>query len=507
MHYVAVAVAAGAGIVLVAATLHVLTGWPPRLIHVAAVATVPLPLGLLLWTSKRRERSAERLVAPAFSVVGLMALVVAVYAVVVLGLGRAPTQDERTLLVLSMVAAGISALLYVPTRKWLIDFTNRLVHGGHRSPEELVRMFGMRLSRAVPLEELLLQLAESLRSALVLEAAEVWTGAGGMLERVVSEPDRGPASLRLTEAEISVMARAGVSGRARIAVWLPGLLDDRGEALLRVAPIAHGGELFGLIVAERAPEGEPFDEEAERVLAALAGQVGLALRNVRLDSELQASLDELRRQAVELRASRARVVAAADAERRRIERDLHDGAQQYLVGVAANLGVVRGLTDSDPEQAKTVLDELQDSIEGAMRAFRDLAHGIYPPLLEDRGLADALAHAARQAPLPTRVEAGAVRRYDPGVEVTVYFCCLESLQNAAKHGGDGARAIVRVWEQEGGLLFDVTDDGRGLDGAAPGSGTGVANMRDRLEAVGGSLRIESTAGRGTRVLGTIPLTR
>jgi signal transduction histidine kinase len=504
MNSVALAVTVATELVLAALILHVFAGWPSHMLQIAAIAAMPIPLALLLERSERLQGSADSLLAHAISLVGLTALVAAVYLVVVLGLGHAPTDKQRTLIVLSLAAAGISAILYVPARSWLTDFANGLVHGRRQAPDEIVRSFGTRLSRAVPLEELLLQLAESLRSALALDAVEVWTGWGGILERVVSEPDRGHASLRLTASEESVVARAGVSGPAWIAVWLP-QLTVRVDVLVRVAPITHAGELFGILVAERSAEAEPFGEDEEHALRDLARQVALALRNVRLDSELQASLDELRRHADELRASRARVVAAADAERRRIERDLHDGAQQHLVGLAVNLRVAQELVDPDPVKAKAILDELRQSIQGAMQELRELSHGIYPPLLQDRGLTEALANAARRAAMPTRIEARALRRYDPGVEATVYFCCLEALQNATKYAGEGARAKVRIWEEEGGLLFEVADDGSGLDFARGGVGTGLTNMRDRLGAIGGSLRIESAPGRGTRVIGAIPL--
>jgi signal transduction histidine kinase len=507
MHAAILALAAAAEVVLVALTLHVLVGWPPQLLQIAAAAALPIPIALLLRTSRRLQVYVERLVAPAISLVGLTALVAAVYLLVVVGLARAPTREERTILALSIVAAGLSALLYVPARRRLADFSNRLVHGARQPPDELIRTFGARLSRAVPLEELLLQLAESLRSALALEAAEIWTGSGGALERLVSEPDRGPATLRLSASEEAVVARTGVSGSARVAVWLPQLLADRGDAVVRIAPIAQSGELFGLIVVERAVEADPFDEPAEKVLAELARQLGLALRNVRLDSELQVSLAELRRQAEELRLSRARVVAAADAERRRIERDLHDGAQQHLVALEANLGAVRALIDSDAEKAKAIVGELRAAVQEAMQDFRDLAHGIYPPLLQDRGLSEALANAARRASIPTRLEAAIGRRYEAEVEATVYFCCVEALQNAAKYAGEGARATIRVGEKEGALLFEVADNGSGLDPARTALGAGHTNMRDRLEAIGGDLRIESTLGRGTQVVGTIPLER
>jgi signal transduction histidine kinase len=286
---------------------------------------------------------------------------------------------------------------------------------------------------------------------------------------------------------------------------LPQLLEERGDVLLRVAPITQTGELFGLLVAERPAEGEPFQEEEERVLHELAHQVGLALRNVRLDSELQASLEQLRRSADELAASRRRVVAAADEERRRIERNLHDGAQQYLVGMAIQLRLARELADRAPDRAKPMLDELCAAVQEAQHGLRDLAHGIYPPLLQDRGLAAALGAAVGRTSIPARVDADADRRYPPDVEATVYFCCVEALQNAAKYAGRGARATVRVWEEEGGLLFEVADDGAGF--ADDGGGAGLTNMRDRLGAIGGSLRVESQPGHGTKVVGTIPLAR
>ena len=305
------------------------------------------------------------------------------------------------------------------------------------APDEVLAALGTRLSRALPLDELLLELAESLRRGLVLEAAEVWTGYGGLLERTTSAPDRGWASLSLDPAEESVIAAAGVSGPAWLAVWLPALLERRGDRPLRVAPMAQAGELLGLIVVERAPGGEPFGERDERVLAELARQVGLALRNVRLDSQLQASLDEIRRQTEQLRASRARVVSAGDAERRRIERDLHDGAQQQLVALSVNLRLARELAGSDPREATSLLEQLGADVEAALEELRELAHGIYPPFLAERGLAEALSVVAARAPLPTRLEATGIGRYPPQVEATVYFCCLEALQNAGKHAGEG----------------------------------------------------------------------
>jgi signal transduction histidine kinase len=403
-----------------------------------------------------------------------------------------------------MAAAAVCALLYHPAQERLTQTANRLVYGERSAPDDALRSFGARLSRAIPLEELLLQLAESLHKSMALEAAEVWTGSDGLLERATSVPDRGSARLVVGPAEAPVVARAGVTGPAWLAVWLPSLLDGRADAAIRMASVAHSGELLGLLVVVRRPD-ERFTEEDERVLAELARQVGLALHNVRLDSALQASLDEVRRKAEELQASRARIVAAADAERRRIERNLHDGAQQRLVALAVKLGLARRLAGADPEQTRTMLDELREELKDAVDELRNLAHGIYPPLLMDQGLAAALGSAAQRATLPTRVEAASIGRYPSEVEAAVYFCCLEALQNAMKHAGQAATAVVRVWEEPGALRFSVTDDGAGFDQAAAGGGSGFVNMHDRLGAIGGWLRVESSAGAGTSVLGVLPL--
>jgi signal transduction histidine kinase len=505
MQWVGWALTVTVEVALVVFALNLLVGWPPHVLQIAALATISLPVGLVLGASRQFHGWIERILVHTISLAGLTALVVAVYVVVVLGLGRAPTDEQQPLLLLSMVAAGVAALLYVPARERLAAFTNQLVHGTRHAPDEVVRSFGARLSRDVPLEELLLQLVESLRSTLALDAAEIWRGSGSKLERVVSDPDRGPASLGLTASEEEVLSRGGVAGTAWTAVWLGQLLANRADAVVRVAPITNAGALFGLIVVERAADSPPFDEDEEDVLQELARRVGLALRNVRLDSELQASLEELRQQAEELKASRARVVAAGDAERRRIERDLHDGAQQYLVGLAVHIRLARELADSDTDKAKRMLDELSDFVQEAQHALRDLAHGIYPPLLQDRGLVPALAAAAGRTSIPARVETSEAGRYEADIEATVYFCCLEALQNAAKYAGEGAHACIRVWEEEGGLRFEVKDDGAGFEIASSTPGAGLTNMRDRLGAIGGSLRVESEPGHGTTVSGAIPV--
>jgi len=218
-------------------------------------------------------------------------------------------------------------------------------------------------------------------------------------------------------------------------VWLPGVLAEHENRVVRVAPMAHSGELLGLLVCARA-EGDNRVHRGRRagLLTELARQVGLGLHNSRLDTALQASLDDLRVANDQLSASRARIVAAADQSRRKIERDLHDGAQQHLVALAVKLGLARQMLEADPAAVATLLEELRGDAQATLTELRELAHGIYPPLLMDRGLPEALRAAANRAVLPTDVAAD-VGRYDSEVEAAVYFCCLEAMQNAGKYAG------------------------------------------------------------------------
>jgi signal transduction histidine kinase len=405
-----------------------------------------------------------------------------------------------------MVAAALAALLWVPARERLADLATRRVYGERHAPDEVIRTFGSRLTRALPLDELLLQLAESLKATMSLESAEVWTRRGSCLERSVSMPERGHASIELGPEEQTVIARAGVSGPAWAKVWLPALVANDSDAVLRIAPVTNSGELLGMLVVRRTQGARTFGEADDQALTDLARQVGLALHNVNLDSALQESLDEVRRQADALRASRARIVEATDLERRRIERDLHDGAQQHLVALAVSVRLTRQIADDDAGQAKVMLDQIALDLQDAVQELRNLAHGIYPPLLMDRGLPDALRAAAGRAALPTDVAAEAIGRYPQAVEAAVYFCCLEALQNAGKHAGEGAEATITLQEEQGALLFEVVDNGAGFEMAEGAQhGHGFVNMTDRVGAFGGSINVRSAPGQGTTIAGRIPL--
>lgn len=452
------------------------------------------------------QGSGKRFAVAIIVALGLVCLVIAVYAGIVLVLGRVPVESERGLLAWSMLASVVIVALAFPMRKRLRSFARRLLRADDGLAEDTVRNFGSHASRSVPLDELLLQAVESLRTSLTLQSAELWVVAGDSLTLRVSDPGHRRPRIPLGAAETGSVARSGVSGPAWLRVWLPDLLADRGEEpVVRAAPITHAGEFLGMLVVQRPEGAVAFDDDEKRALAELARQVGLTLHNAKLDSALQASLDEVRRQAAELQASRGRIVEAGDTARRQIERDIHDGVQQHLVALAVKVRLVHQLQGKDPAKAAEVLDTLGSDLEDTLQELRDLAHGIYPPLLADKGLVEALRSAARRSVVPTEIEHTELGRYGRVVEATAYFCCLEAFQNAGKYAGPDATVKVSLREEEGALVFVVSDDGVGFDPRGAARGAGFTNMNDRLGAAGGTLRVESTPGTGTRVTGAIPL--
>jgi signal transduction histidine kinase len=264
-------------------------------------------------------------------------------------------------------------------------------------------------------------------------------------------------------------------------------------------PVLHQGGLVGEIsVAKAVARLTPAEN---RLLADLAAQAGPALYNVRQAFELGA-------QATELRASRQRIVAAQDAERRRLERDIHDGAQQHLVAMAVNARIARELVRSEPGEAESLLEEVCIQANDALSTLRALARGIYPPVLVDRGLASALeAHLILACPT-ARLEldsASAHARYTPEVEAAAYFCCLEALQNCAKHAPGAAITVSFADNTAGWLEFTIIDRGPGFELASPRAGSGHQNMADRIAALDGLLQVRSTPGVGTTVLGRLPV--
>jgi signal transduction histidine kinase len=340
----------------------------------------------------------------------------------------------------------------------------------------------------VPAEDLLPQLARVLAEATGAARTQVWLCAGDRLRlEAAHPPDNHDDAERRCE---------------------PIVLPPRGLPAFPGATVAfevsHAGERLGALTLAKRP-GEALTPVEGRLAAQLASQAGLVVHNAGLT-------DQLKERMAELRASRKRIVEAADGERRRLERNIHDGAQQQLVALSVMARLAETTVDSDKEGARALLAQAQADATDALENLQDLARGIYPPLLAGRGLAAALAAQARRSPVPVTLEADGLGRYPQEAEAAVYFCALEALQNVAKYAG-AAQATVRLAGPAGAsgpggpagvLEFSVTDDGAGFDLASSGYGTGLQGMADRLAALGGDLVVRSRPGQGTTVTGRLP---
>jgi signal transduction histidine kinase len=364
--------------------------------------------------------------------------------------------------------------------------------------------FAAPLAEGEALEDLLPQVVGSLGHAFALDAAEVWQAAGNGLVLTTSDPPRQGVVSRLPPTE-HVLSGTPVAGTAWVRARLPELLPERRHTTMRVAPMVQGDRLLGLVAIARTRGGWRLGAEADMTLEELARELCEAIHKSTLDAALQESLRRLRQQTDDLSASRVRIVLAADAERRRIERNLHDGAQQYLVALGVKVRLLQRMLERDPRAAQEISEELVDDVERSIDALRNLARGIYPMLLSRGGLGPALAEASRRAGIAVRPEVGSLHRHSAEVEAAVYFCCVEALQNVARHAGPHAVATIRAWEEDDTLRFEVVDDGFGFAAADAQRGAGLTNMSDRLGALGGVLDVDSAPGSGTRIRGQVPV--
>ena len=405
----------------------------------------------------------------------LAVFITAVYVGVVVGVGTLIGSGGQPNLVLSIVATAIVAVAFQPVRERLQRIANRLVYGQRATPYEVLSQFSERVAATYAAEDALPRMARVLAEGTGAERAQVWIRAGAVLRPAAAWPE----SAKAAEEPVPVTGDP--------------LPDLPGEDAV---PVRHQGELLGaLTVTKRA--GESLTPIEHKLLDDLAHQAGLVLKNVGLTSELLARLEDLR-------ASRQRLVAAQDEERRRLERDLHDGAQQNLVAIKVKLGLAEMMSAKDPEKARELISSLKTDTDEALETLRDLARGIYPPLLADKGLVAALESQARKATVPVTVEGDGVGRYPQEIEAAVYFCVLEALQNVQKYAG-ATSAAVRLSDGGGQLHFQVHDDGAGFDQGSVVKGAGLTNMDDRLDALGGDLSITSEVGRFTQVSGSIPI--
>jgi signal transduction histidine kinase len=381
------------------------------------------------------------------------------------GLGADTSGDGNAVArVVSLVSVIIVVLVlaFRPVKR----LAYRMVYGRRATPYEAMSEFSERLGDAYSTSDVLPRMAAIVREATGASAARVWLHVANELRPVAAAPSdaQAPATLPITGDELPSM-------------------DG-----LRAFAVRDRGELLGAMTVEMPP-AEPLSKTGEQLVVDLAGQAGLMLRNVRLVEELQES--------------RRRIVAAQDERARKLERDLHDGAQQQLVALSVKLGLVEQIAGRDPEKVLPLVAQAKADTLDALDTLRDLARGIYPPLLRDQGLAVALDAHARKASVTTQLDGDGIDRYAPAVEAAVYFCCLEAMQNIAKYA-NASSARIRLAQSNGDLTFEVTDDGAGFD-PAEAHGSGLTNMRDRLEALGGSLAIRSRPGAGTAVTGSVPV--
>jgi signal transduction histidine kinase len=405
----------------------------------------------------------------------LAVFITAVYVGIAVGIGTLVGSGGKPNLALSILATAIVAFGFQPVRERVQKVANRLVYGQRATPYEVLSEFSGRVAETYAADEVLPRMARVLQEGTGAVSATVWLRGNTELRPAATFPDALGTGESLPVSNGTLPALPGAT---------------------RAVEVRHQGELLGVLSVNKR-RGEALTPIEQKLVDDLAHQAGLVLKNVGLSADLQARLDELR-------ASRQRLVSAQDVERRRLERDLHDGAQQHLVALKVKLGLAEMLLGRDPEKAAAMLEQLKGDADEALHTLRDLARGIYPALLADKGLVVALESQARKSTVAVSVEAEGVQRYAQDVEATVYFCVLEALQNVQKYAA-ASHVTVRLREDDRALRFEVQDDGMGFDASTTRKGAGLTNMRDRVDALGGSLDVDSQTGAGTCVRGQLLL--
>jgi signal transduction histidine kinase len=416
---------------------------------VLLVLGIPIACGIAIL--RYRLYDLDVVVRKSIVFTALAVFIAVVYVAIVGGIGALVGSRSDT--TLSFVAAAALALLFQPARERARRLADRIVYGERATPYEVLSEFSERMGETFATEDILPRMA-----------AIVGRGTGARSAAILLDVD---------------------GERRQVARW-----DAAGSELAgdtRDFEVRHQGELLGVIEVVM-PASDPVDPAKEKLVRDLAAQAGLVLRNVRLIEDL--------------RASRQRLVAAQDEERRKLERNLHDGAQQQLVALAVQLRLAEQLAGRDPDKEREVLHGLQAMATDALEDLRDLARGIYPPLLADKGLPAALEAQARRSPVPVTIDGEGVGRYPQEVEAALYFCSLEALNNVAKYA-QATSAAIRIRRAGGTLRVEITDDGIGFDPVTARNGTGLRGMSDRLDAIGGRLEVTSSPGHGTTVAATV----
>ena len=406
----------------------------------------------------------------------LAAFITAVYVAIVVGLGS--LLGDPSNLVLTVGATALVAVVFEPVRARVQHWANVAVYGHRATPYEVLSRITEDLGSADSHEDQLGSMAALLADGTSAEHATVWMVIGERVEAVACWPDHDAGDHPSVEVD-------------RLA-------DRPSDATSHLEPVRQDGELIGALSMERRRD-DPVTSREQRLVAELAGQASLVLGNARLR-------EALRSRAEELRDSRARLVAAQDEARRRLERDLHDGAQQQLVALKVKLGMARTIAAKEgaADQVVPRLEQLSMIADDAVDDLRRLARGIYPPLLEAEGLERVVTSLAGGAPIDVSVRASRIGRYPRQVESTVYFCLIEALGNTVRHA---TATYLDIYLEDHGdrVTFELRDDGCGFTPGDATTGLGLRNMADRLDALGGSLTVDAAPGAGVRLRGTIPL--
>ena len=398
---------------------------------------------------------------------GLAGYVLAVYGVLVLGggvlLGSRPPSVP-----LAVVATAVVAVTFEPVRRHL---SRRWL----TSPYDVLAEFSHQIAGVTATAELGPRMARLVAEATGSRRVEVWL-------RREDSADEDLAARWPSDADPIPTSGAGVQRH----------------------DVRHAGEVIGHVIRDTGGASARLSPVEQRLLEDLLASAGLALRNLVLTAGLQRHIEQTVERSAELQASRQRIVAASDVARRRLERDIHDGAQQHLVALTVNLGLAATVAGRDPARAAALVGELRPAAEAALATLEQLSRGVYPRLLAETGLAAALRGAWSTSPVPVHVVDRTERRFPAEVESAAYFCCLEAVQNAVKHSRPTS-VQVQLAGTRPALCFEVRDDGTGFDPTGALHGAGLANMRDRVESLGGTLTMDSRPDAGTRVRGRIPV--
>jgi signal transduction histidine kinase len=472
------AVAATAGILFVAMWVVMIGGsslpttsfpvFPAIQLLLVLVVAFGIPAAYLVAILKYGLYDLDMIISKTLLYGSLAVFITVVYVVVVVGVGGLVGASSDNL-ALSIGATAIIAIAFQTARERLQKVANRIIYGKRATPYEVLASFSGLVAHSLSVDEVLPEIAEVVGTGVGAEAAVV----------LVSLPD----------------------GTERTERW--GAASE-GDATT-IIPVSYQDRQIGSISVEKSAN-DPLTPSEASLLEDLASHAGLAMHNVRLTEELGAKVAELAVQSEQLRVSRQRLVTARDAQRKGLERDIHEGPEHQLIEIRGRLESLDELADDAAMTAE--LESLTEQANATLEGLRDLARGIFPPLLADKGIVAAVQAHIRKVGAHAQIEADPAitgARFDDAVEACVYFCCLQALQNVIRHAGN-ALATVRLSTDADSLTFEIHDDGPGFEVRGVSRGMGIDIMQDRIDALDGDLSIESSPGNGTRVIGRISLT-